>query len=232
MKILFTALLLLFSQELTFTYHQQEYDAIIVDPAKEKISMHWLDEKGLPYKSIAALKATLKHPLLITNGGMFQPGNIPVGLYIENGQELHPLDTAQNKPGNFYLFPNGVFYTDLHGAHITTTQHFNKKDVINATQSGPMLVIDGKIHPMFKEGSTNVNLRSGVGIMPDGKVVFVISKSNQTNFYDFAAIFKEKFGCSNALYLDGAISKMYLKENRQEEAGGDFGVMIAVSPAK
>ncbi|WP_343692810.1 phosphodiester glycosidase family protein [Chitinophaga sp.] len=229
MKILFTALLLLFSRELTFTYHQQEYDAIIIDPSKEQIRMHWLDDKGVPYKSIASVKETLKQPLLITNGGMFQAGNIPVGLYIEEGKELRPLDTAQNKPGNFYLLPNGVFYTDKLGAHVTTTRQFNKNGVIYATQSGPMLVIDGKIHPMFKEGSANVNLRSGVGILPDGKVVFVISKSNQTNFYDFASVFKEKFGCKHALYLDGAISGMYLRGNRKDDLGGDFGVMISVT---
>lgn len=230
MKILLTAFFLLFSQELSFTWQQQEYDAIIVDPKKEDIHMHWLDDKGIPYKSIETLQKTQKKaPLMITNGGMFQPGNIPVGLYIENGKTIHPLDTAQNKPGNFYLLPNGVFYTDNKGAHVTTTTAFINKDISYATQSGPMLVIDGNIHPLFKQGSENVNLRSGVGIMPDGKVVFVISKSNQTNFYAFASIFKEKFGCKNALYLDGAISKMYLQGNRKEDVGGDFGVMISVS---
>lgn len=232
MKTLFATLLLLFipnSGELSFTYHQQEYDAIIIDPQKEDIRMHWLDNNGHPYKNIAAVKETLKKALLITNGGMFQQGNIPVGLYIENGKELRPLDTARNKPGNFYLQPNGVFYTDAKGAHISNTQQFKNEDVIYATQSGPMLVIDGKVHPAFKPGSENENLRSGVGIMPDGKVVFIISKSNQTNFYDFASIFREKFGCKNALYLDGAISKMYLKENRKDDTAGDFGVMISVS---
>jgi uncharacterized protein YigE (DUF2233 family) len=232
MKTFFATLILFLlphSRELSFTYHQQEYDAIIIDPQKDDLRMHWLDDNKYPYRSIAAVKETLKKPLLITNGGMFQTGNIPVGLYIENGQELRPLDTAQNKAGNFYLLPNGVFYTDASGAHVTTTQQFNPHNIIYATQSGPMLVIEGKIHPAFKQGSENVNLRSGVGIMPDGKVVFVISKSNQTNFYDFASIFKEKFGCKNALYLDGAISKMYLKENRKDDVGGDFGVMISVS---
>lgn len=123
----------------------------------------------------------------------------------------------------------GYFIRIKEGAHISTTSSFKNKDISYATQSGPMLVIDGNIHPLFKQGSENVNLRSGVGIMPDGKVVFIISKSNQTNFYEFASIFKEKFGCKNALYLDGAISKMYLKGNRKEDVGGDFGVMIAVS---
>ncbi|WPQ66272.1 phosphodiester glycosidase family protein [Chitinophaga sancti] len=230
MKILLTAFFILFSQELSFTWHQQEYDAIIVDPTKEVIRMHWLDDKGIPYKNIAAVKqASGKDILMITNGGMFQPGNVPVGLYIENGKTIRPLDTAQNKPGNFYLLPNGVFYTDKEGAHVSTTSSFKNKDISYATQSGPMLVIDGNIHPLFKQGSENVNLRSGVGIMPDGKVVFIISKSNQTNFYEFASIFKEKFECKNALYLDGVISKMYLKGNRKEDVGGDFGVMIAVS---
>ncbi|WP_343673850.1 phosphodiester glycosidase family protein [Chitinophaga sp.] len=230
MKILLTAFFLLFSRELSFTWHQQEYDAIIVDPKQEQIHMHWLDDKGVPYKTINALQQVLNKPaLMITNGGMFEPGNVPVGLYIENGKIIRPLDTAQNKPGNFYLLPNGVFYTDQQGAHVTTTTEFKNNAISYATQSGPMLVIDGKIHPLFKPGSENVNLRSGVGIMPDGKVVFIISKSNQTNFYDFATIFKEKFGCKNALYLDGAISKMYLKGNRKDDVGGDFGVMIAVT---
>jgi uncharacterized protein YigE (DUF2233 family) len=231
MKIWFVTFLLfsstVFSQELSFTYNKQSYDAIIVNTNKADIRMHWRDEKGLAFRSITALKAVLTGDvLMITNGGMFQPGNVPVGLFVENGQVIRPLDTATDQPGNFYLLPNGVFYIDKKGPHVTA--NFKEQEVRFATQSGPMLVIDGQIHPLFKQGSPNLNLRSGVGIMPDGSVVFVISKSNQTNFYDLAVIFRDKFGCKNALYLDGAISKMYLKESRKDDMGGDFGVMISV----
>ncbi|MNS90583.1 hypothetical protein D3C72_1246390 [compost metagenome] len=95
-----------------------------------------------------------------------------------------------------------------------------------ATQSGPMLVIDGKIHPAFDQTSQNVNIRNGVGILPDGKVLFAMSKSLIT-FYDFARYFQEK-GCKNALYLDGGISKTYLPEQGYTDKTGDFGVIIGV----
>jgi len=102
----------------------------------------------------------------------------------------------------------------------------NKSYTRVATQSGPLLVIDGKLHPALTDGSKNVHIRNGVGINKDGKVVFVIS-NQKTNFYDFASLFKEVLECDNALYLDGAISKMFINEtNRNED--GRFGVMIGV----
>ncbi|QHS58592.1 phosphodiester glycosidase family protein [Chitinophaga agri] len=70
---------------------------------------------------------------------------------------------------------------------------------------------------------------SGVGILSNGNVVFIISKEANTTFFDFASIFKDLFGCSDALYLDGAISKMYLPQHRPEDTGGDFGVIISVT---
>jgi uncharacterized protein YigE (DUF2233 family) len=90
-----------------------------------------------------------------------------------------------------------------------------------------MLLIDGVVHPAFKQGSTNVNVRNGVGVLPDGKVVFAMSKT-AVNFYDFAMYFKN-LGCSNALYLDGFVSRMYLPEKNWVEKDGNFGVIIAVT---
>ena len=98
-----------------------------------------------------------------------------------------------------------------------------------ATQSGPMLVIDGAIHSAFKKGSINVNIRNGVGILPDNKIVFAISKE-EINFYDFAEYFKN-LGCKNALYLDGFVSRMYLPEKNLSATDGAFGVIIGVSVA-
>ncbi|MCE3260121.1 MAG: hypothetical protein K0S12_1762, partial [Bacteroidetes bacterium] len=96
-----------------------------------------------------------------------------------------------------------------------------------ATQSGPMLVINGKLHPDFREGSKNLNIRNGVGILPDGKILFAISKV-PVNFFDFAMYFKKK-GCKNALYLDGFVSRAYLPEKDWQQTDGDFGVIIAVT---
>ena len=224
--------------ELSFTHNHQTYDAIIVNPAKSIISLHWLSKENTPYKTIQALREALpvkqKDVLMITNGGMFMKNNVPVGLFVSEGKELHPIDTATDQPGNFYMQPNGVFYLDNAGAHVATTAYYLKKSgaqhqIVHATQSGPMLVSKGTVNVQFNPKSQNRNLRSGVGILPNGNVVFIISKEAQTTFFDFATIFKERFGCKDALYLDGAISKMYLKNSRSEELNGDFGAMIAVT---
>jgi uncharacterized protein YigE (DUF2233 family) len=90
-----------------------------------------------------------------------------------------------------------------------------------------MLLIDGEIHPAFKKGSKNLNIRNGVGILPDNKVVFAMSKE-EVNFYDFAEFFKSK-GCKNALYLDGFVSRTYLPEEDWEQLDGNFGVIIGVA---
>ena len=86
-----------------------------------------------------------------------------------------------------------------------------------------MLVIDGTIHPAFTPGSDNKNIRSGVGVDQNGNVLFGLSQA-KVNFHDFATAFIEE-GCTNALYLDGAISLFHAPERPAE---GDFGVIIQV----
>ena len=90
-----------------------------------------------------------------------------------------------------------------------------------------MLVLDGQIHPAFKEGSKNLNIRNGVGILPNNKVVFAMSKS-EINFYDFAKFF-QNLGCKNALYLDGFVSRCYFPEKNWTQTDGNFGVIIGVT---
>lgn len=225
--------------EFSFTYNNQQYDAFVVTPGKQIIRMYWQTQKNEIYRTIDAVKQSLvqqnEQVLMITNGGMFAPDYIPVGLFIAAGKEYRSLDTARNQPGNFYLQPNGVFYSDYKGYHIISTTAYlhrsatEKKQVTYATQSGPMLISNGTINPQFNPQSKNTNLRSGVGILSNGNVVFIISKEANTTFFDFASIFKDLFGCSDALYLDGAISKMYLPQHRPEDTGGDFGAIISVT---
>jgi uncharacterized protein YigE (DUF2233 family) len=99
-----------------------------------------------------------------------------------------------------------------------------------ATQSGPMLLTNGKIHPEFREGSTNLNIRNGVGILPNNKLVFAMSKK-EINFYDFAKYFQD-LGCKNALFLDGFVSRTYLPEKNWIQTDGNLGVMIGVTERK
>jgi len=213
-------------------YRGTEYTVFTADPAKHKITLHWKNADGLLYSSIGNLLKTNNDQkiVMVTNAGMYTPMQAPVGLYIEKGVEMVSLNT-NNCDGNFCLKPNGVFYTDKSGPHVTASENFENetvnKQVNYATQSGPMLVIDGKLHPAFNAVSTSLYIRSGVGIDSTGKAVFAIS-NQPVNFHTFATLFKDVFGCKNALYLDGAISLMYLPKIK-DDRGGKFGPMISVS---
>jgi uncharacterized protein YigE (DUF2233 family) len=93
-----------------------------------------------------------------------------------------------------------------------------------------MLVIDGRIHPAFRPGSTNLQIRNGVGILPNGQVLLAMSR-RKINFYDFAEYFR-KAGCRQALYLDGYVSRTYEPAAGQTADDGDFGVIIGVTDKK
>lgn len=196
-----------------------------------QIRLFWKNKKGQRYANFTNLNTELRTMgdslLFAMNGGMYMPDHRPQGLYIEAGKTLQTIDKGQGK-GNFYMRPNGIFLIDNEGAKVVETTKFDQDtSTIFATQSGPMLLIDGAIHPAFNEGSKNVHIRNGVGIADDGSVVFAIS-NKPINFYDFASLFKEKYGCRNALYLDGFVSKCHLPKLGRNDKGGNFGVIIGV----
>lgn len=197
----------------------------------ENVALHWKDDKGIRLASLQNLKtfteSKQKELLFAMNGGMYGTDFGPIGLYVENGNHLKRINKAAG-PGNFHLMPNGVFFiTDNNKAGVAATEKFEDKNIKFATQSGPMLLIDGEFHPAFKKGSTNLNIRNGVGILPNGDVIFAIS-TMPVNFYDFAEFFKSQ-GCRNALYLDGFVSRAYIPDKNWKQLDGDFGVMISVS---
>ena len=167
-----------------------------------------------------------KHLSFAMNGGMYLRDLSPQGLYIENGKIIKKIDTTQEAYGNFYMQPNGIFYiTKDKKAHVISSKKFKYTDNINyATQSGPMLIIDGKIHHKFMPYSKNVHIRNAVGVLPNGDLLFAIS-SQKINFYNFAMFFKQH-GCTNALYLDGFVSRMYLPKKGITHQDGLFGIII------
>lgn len=208
----------------------------VVDLNQIELAFYYKNQKAENYANPENLKRALasknKKLVFATNGGMYNRDRSPQGLYIERGEIIAPLDTVGSGYGNFYLQPNGVFYlTKRERAGIIPTERFEyKKDIYFATQSGPMLLIDGKIHPAFQAGSSNLHIRNAVGILPDGKVLFVMSKE-KINFYDLATYFKNQ-GCQNALYLDGFVSRAYLPAQNWEQLDGNFGVMIGAVEKK
>jgi uncharacterized protein YigE (DUF2233 family) len=218
----------------TIKRFNNSFDYYIVDLEKSKLELFWKTAEGDKYMSMRKLRNKLRQNkqnlIFATNAGMYTPTSDPQGLYIENRKKLAPLDSAKKGYGNFYMQPNGVFLVDTtHKAHVVTTPEFKKMEgkTLFATQSGPMLLTKGKMNPHFNKGSKNTYVRSGVGVISPTKLVFIIS-NRPVNFYDFATLFKENFGCKDALYLDGAISQMYLPELGRKELGGSFGAIIGV----
>ena len=207
-----------------------------INPKTASVEFFLWDAKGEPYGSLGELKDALGRDgytlRFAMNGGMFDARQRPVGLYIEKGQQLSPVDTVQEAYGNFYLQPNGIFYLtqDKKAYVVPTTEFVPRPDIHYATQSGPMLLIDGEYHPAFRKESESLNIRNGVGILPNGNVLFAISKV-PVNFYTFASFFKHH-GCENALYLDGSISKAYAPAQDWEQLDGTLGVLIGVVDPK
>lgn len=206
-----------------------KYLVHVVDLKSTDLLMLCYDANNIPFGSIGNVleyfSAKEKAVLFCMNGGMYLQDQSPLGLYIEQSKMIKPLNKIESSFGNFYMQPNGVFFIQSGKAGVVKSVDFEKQSGVRyATQSGPMLLIDGAIHPAFKMGSKNVNIRNGVGILPDGKVLFVLSKV-PVNFYEFAEFFKSH-GCMNALYLDGFVSRAYLPSEKWLDKNGAFGVMI------
>ncbi len=201
----------------TFTIGNDTFRAVSVSP--HHISLHWKDSQGNAYRSFGALKSDLqkhgKTVIALMNAGIYTNTDEPAGLHIENGQQLKSLNTHTGK-GNFHLQPNGVFFiTDKAIAKILTTTHYKKrygkknKGIRLATQSGPMLLINGTINRRFVKNIQSPYSRNAVCTTKKGKVWFLITDGlTRTNFYTFANAAKQ-LGCHQALYLDGSISKLY-----------------------
>lgn len=228
-KIIFIILLLCACNQ-TSTQNDR-FASFVVDPQTASIEFFWKDDNGQSFKSIQSLKNYVekkgKRLRFAMNGGMYENGNTPKGLFVQNQTIIKPLDAGDGN-GNFYLKPNGVFYlTTDNRAFIVQTQNFqNDESVKFATQSGPMLLVDGKINSAFAKDSANLNIRNGVCLLPDNKIVFAISRQ-EISFYEFAHYFQER-NCREALYLDGFVSRTYLPEQNIKQLDGDFAVIIGV----
>lgn len=146
-----------------------------------------------------------------------------VGLFVSDGQEAVPLNTA-NGDGNFFLKPNGVFAVTEPGARVIETSEYARlgEHAILATQSGPLLVRGGKLHPAFNANSESPLFRNGVGVPSPDVTLFVISEA-PVNFYEFATLFRDKLGCPDALFLDGTISSLHAPELKRSDFRMDLG---------
>ena len=174
----------------------------------------------------AALEAEGKALGFAMNAGMYHRDLAPVGLYVEDGVEVSGIVTSDG-PGNFGLLPNGVFCIG-ETFRVIESRTFKKEQpkCRYATQSGPMLVIGGKLHPKLLAGSDSLYVRNGVGVSEDGtRAVFAIS-NDQVNFHSFARLFRDALGLPDALYFDGSISRLYAPQLSRHDGGFPMGPMV------
>lgn len=210
---------------------EPQYTVMPVDTRRDDLRLFLNDDHGQPLHRLKRLDAWLKPQgkrlRFAMNAGMYEPDYSPVGLYVADGRELAPLNLAEGE-GNFYLKPNGVFLVGETGPKVVEASQYPAlaRGVRLATQSGPLLVHGGRIHPRFAADSKSRQIRNGVGVAGD-MAYFVISDRPVT-LYEFAVYFRDTLQCPDALYLDGAISSLYVPGLGRRGSGAKLGPMIGV----
>lgn len=206
----------------------------IAAPGRHTIRMVLGPKGGEPYRSLSQLAVSrpdkAKAVAFAMNGGMFDEGGRPIGYYVEDGKRLHKLNRNEGY-GNFHMLPNGVFYGDANGRWAVRTsedfaEHVWKRPDFG-TQSGPMLVIAGKLHPKIDRDGQSLKLRNGVGVDAEGRAHFVIS-DEPVSFGKLARYFRDNLKCPNALFLDGSVSSLWDPEHGRVDGGPPLGPLIVV----
>jgi uncharacterized protein YigE (DUF2233 family) len=228
-------------------FENASFSVVDVDLQRAKLELHWRNPAGNPFLNFQALEDYLtangQRLLAVMNAGIFDTSSRPLGLHIERGQVLRRLNSRRSGYGNFYLQPNGVFYLEKTAsgsrARLQTTIAFERdhpnirelgrsNQVLEATQSGPMLVVDGKLNSAFKVDSGNRLIRNAIGVQSSSHVVLVLTET-PVNFHTLARFMRDQLECKDALYLDGNISNLYLPgDGKNSSSISDFGGMIAV----
>jgi uncharacterized protein YigE (DUF2233 family) len=215
------------------THEGIRYALCEVDPATQRLELYLNDASGRPYGHFSAIDAMLaaqgQRLAFGMNAGMYHTDRRPVGLYIEDGQMQAPLQTRESY-GNFGLLPNGLLCLTDDGAQVMETLRYAREQprCRAATQSGPMLVIDGELHPRFLPDSTSRYIRNGVGTTSRGdRAVFVMSR-NPVTFHQFGSFFRDALGLPQALYFDGNISRLHAPQLNRSDSGFRMGPVIGL----
>ena len=206
------------------TYEDNTYSICTVDLTKETLQLFLYDDEGVPFGHFGNIDAALqeqgKSLGFAMNAGMYHEDRAPVGHYVENGKELQRVISNEG-PGNFGLLPNGVLCLNEGRAEVFETLAFVDAAPMcqSATQSGPMLVIDGALHPRFLKDSTSRFIRNGVGTSADGRTAIFVISDNTVNFHAFGSLFRDFLNLPNALYFDGNISRLRAPQLGRDDVG-------------
>jgi uncharacterized protein YigE (DUF2233 family) len=213
------------------TFEGATFTACRYDRSRDEIALV-LDGPNGPLRSFAALERQLgprvQHLRFAMNAGMYGEDGNPIGLFIEDGRERHRIN-RQRGPGNFHLLPNGVFTVAADGrvAVVPSTRYDRAVRPRWASQSGPMLVIDGRLHPAVQDNGPSLHIRNGVGVASENTAWFVIS-DDAVSFGRMARFFRDVLHCPNALYFDGSVSSLWDRPAGRRDTNSELGPLVAV----
>ena len=208
------------------------FTVVKVDLRTERLELFLRDDAGVPFKRFDRLDAWLKerHRQLdfAVNAGMYHEDFSPAGLLVRDGREEAPLNLADGV-GNFFLKPNGVFLVSDAGPRVVESSEYPAlaKGVRLATQSGPLLLRHGVVHPAFIPHSDSRKIRNGVGVIGH-TAIFVISEK-PVNFHEFALYFRDVLHCRDALYLDGTVSALHSAALHRSDFVRELGPMLGIA---
>ncbi|MCR6477638.1 phosphodiester glycosidase family protein [Variovorax sp. ZS18.2.2] len=209
------------------------YTVVKVDLRTEKLALFLNDDTGVAFKRFDRLDAWLKahgrQLVFAVNAGMYHADFSPVGLFVRDGREEAPLNLASGA-GNFFLKPNGVFLVTDDGPRVIESSEypaFARRGVVQlATQSGPLLLRHGVLHPALIPNSDSRKIRNGV--CATGHTAIFVMSETPVNFYDFALYFRDVLRCRDALYLDGTVSALYSKALGRNDFVRELGPILGV----
>lgn len=212
-------------------HRDRTFTLCTADLSTQAISLALMGDDGAPLGSFVALDRALDAPVAFAmNAGMYHQDRRPVGLYIQDGVQAKAIVTRDG-PGNFGLLPNGVFCVRGDRAEVIESRAFAAAPPAcdHATQSGPMLVIDGALHPRFLPDSPSRKLRNGVGASPDGRTVHFVISDVPVTFHEMATLYRDVLGVRNALFLDGSVSRLHHPAGGRSDGGRQMGPMVVVT---
>ena len=203
----------------------------LANPVRHRISMDLGPSGEAPYRSLTAFSRQRGENgvAFAMNAGMYDDEGEPIGYFVEGSERLETLNTADGE-GNFHLKPNGVFYGTAGEWHVRTTEDFLANVTERpefGTQSGPMLVIDGKLHPEITQDGPSRLVRNAVGVDGQGRAHFVISNA-PISFGKLARFYRDELKTPNALFLDGNVSQLWNPATDRLDTGAPIGPIVVV----